>query len=302
MVETPNIDEAYKIVNDAGIGSGTTVSGYEQALGQNLLETYALLDKITGVPQLFQVFRYEYDALNLKVLIKSQALGKEAELMQNELGTVPQKALVEQFKAKKFESLPPALSAAGIEALDVLARTGDPQMVDIIVDKAMLKDMYDTAMNFDNRYLHKIIRAKIDIANLRCLVRIKRMDKSVDFFKRVAAPGGNIDTDTLIDAYTKGMDQIVTLIESSNFGETLEPAMTSVRAGEGLSLFEKLCDNALINVYRDARLIPFGIEPIIAYLGAKENELRSARIILASRVAGVAPDLIKERLRETYAQ
>ena len=50
-----------------------------------------------------------------------------------------------------------------------------------------------------------------------------------------------------------------------------------------------------------ARLIPFGVELLIVYAAAKEAEIKAVRIVLASRLAGVAPHLIKERLRETYA-
>ena len=68
-----------------------------------------------------------------------------------------------------------------------------------------------------------------------------------------------------------------------------------------LSLFEKLCDNALVEVLDVVRRIPFGIEPLLAYLAAKEGETKAARIVMASKLAGVPSQQIMERLRETYA-
>lgn len=301
MADANTIDEAYKIVLDAGIGAGLPPEEYEQALRRSLLETYELLGTVTGVPEVFHIFRYEYDGLNLKILVKSEALGLDPIPRMTALGTISPAALQEQFKVKKLEGVPGEMAAGTLEASETLARTGDPQAVDILIDKAVLAAMDSAAKGYDNRFLHRLVECKIDISNIRCMVRIKRMDKDTDFFRRVLAPGGAIDADAMADAYAKGMDQVVALIESSAYGPTLEPALSELRKGGSLSLFEKLCDNYLIGLTDGARLVPFGIEPMISYLYAKESEIKAARIVLASRMAGVAPELIKERLRETYA-
>ncbi len=301
MVDAHTNEEAYKIVNDAGIGVGTDVSIYEDALKESLLDTYHLMGELSGGRDIFDIFRYEYDGLNLKTLIKAQALNKDASDMLTRLGTVSPDALKEMFRVKKLEKLHPALAEGAMEALDTLARTADPQAVDILMDKAVLAAMKEKSMEYDSRFIQKLVRAKIDISNIRSLVRVKRMDQSLEFFKRVLAQGGSMSEAGFVEAYLKGMDQIIAFIEASNYGAALEPAMASLRAGESLSLFEKLCDNYMVRLMDEARSIPFGIEPLIVYLGAKENEVKAARIVLASRLAGVSAELIKERLRENYA-
>lgn len=300
MVDAHSIDEAYKIAGDAGIGAGIPVAEFESALRQSLLETYELAGRITGVPEVFDLFRYEYDALNLKILVKAQALSQDSLPMMTALGTVAPEKLHEQFRDKKWEGLPQELSAAAEEAEDVLARTGDPQLVDILLDRGALAAMVGAAQSLDIGFLQKLVRARVDVVNIRSLVRIRRMDKDTDFFKRVAAPGGSIGPDILVDTYSRGMDQVVAFLEGSSYGPALEAALPQIRSGS-LSLFEKLCDNILMRVVKEAKLIAFGVEPAIAYVCAKENEARGVRIVLASRLAGVAPELIKERLRETYA-
>ena len=51
---------------------------------------------------------------------------------------------------------------------------------------------------------------------------------------------------------------------------------------------------------KSAKYFPYGIEALAGYLIAKDNEIKTARIILAGKTAGISPELIKERLRETY--
>ena len=57
----------------------------------------------------------------------------------------------------------------------------------------------------------------------------------------------------------------------------------------------------MVSVLKESRFIPFGIEPVHYYRVAKENESQAIRIVMASKIAGVDPDKITERLRDTYA-
>ena len=50
----------------------------------------------------------------------------------------------------------------------------------------------------------------------------------------------------------------------------------------------------------DGRRVPFGVEPILGYLYAREAEATTIRIIMTGRMAGLDTDIIRERLRESY--
>ena len=64
--------------------------------------------------------------------------------------------------------------------------------------------------------------------------------------------------------------------------------------------FEKLCDDAQTAYLERARLIPFGEEPVLAYLVARETEYTNLRIVLMGRMAGVPAEVIRSRLRAGY--
>ena len=51
----------------------------------------------------------------------------------------------------------------------------------------------------------------------------------------------------------------------------------------------------------EAKLVGYGEEPAVAYLAAVENEITAVRMILTGRLAGIAPNVIRERLRDLYA-
>ena len=91
------------------------------------------------------------------------------------------------------------------------------------------------------------------------------------------------------------------MLDSTVYGPALSSSYDAVKNKGSLSGFEKLCDNLMVGVLKQSRFVPFGIEPVLSYLVAKENEAQAIRIVMASKIAGVAPEKITERLRETYA-
>jgi V/A-type H+-transporting ATPase subunit C len=61
-----------------------------------------------------------------------------------------------------------------------------------------------------------------------------------------------------------------------------------------------LADDLRVEYLNRAKYIPFGPEPLVAYVLGRENEVKSLRIILAGKVNGLSDQEIGERLREVY--
>ena len=66
------------------------------------------------------------------------------------------------------------------------------------------------------------------------------------------------------------------------------------------ALFEKLCEDALMEFNKKAKYESFGIVPIAGYWYAKELEIDNLRIILTGILIGSTPEQIAEKLREPY--
>lgn len=301
MIDAKTAEEAYKVLSDAPICHGVPMEDYEAALEKNLLDAYQLLDRIAPGCGLTRLFRCPYDGHNLKTAIKARRAAGDVSGVYSNLGNLPAKELKDRLESGRLEGLPAPLAQAALEARDTLAKTGDPQAVDILLDRGILASVALLAEEIPSPFLQKYVAAQIDIANIRAAVRLGRMGKSAFFLGKVLAPGGRIPLSAISEAYVKGTDAVLAVISSSPYEKALEPAFDSIRQKASLSLFEKLCDNALVEALDEVRRIPFGIEPLVAYLAAKEGETKAARIVMASKLAGVPPQQITERLRDTYA-
>ena len=69
---------------------------------------------------------------------------------------------------------------------------------------------------------------------------------------------------------------------------------------ESLSAFERWCDNKMIEEIRDQRHNPFTAAPLAAYALAKENEIKTVRIVLSGKLNQLSDESIRERVREMY--
>ena len=70
--------------------------------------------------------------------------------------------------------------------------------------------------------------------------------------------------------------------------------------GGTMTEFERECDNAVNRYMTGAHLKSFGPEQVVGYLTAEEGNTMAVRMVLTGLLAGIDPERLKERLRESY--
>ncbi len=300
MIEAPTAEEAAKVLTEIGYGEFNTASPRElgSILAQEQEKLFADLYRFVPDKAVVDVFKVKYDYHNLKALLKAHATGTDApDRLLLDAGRVSAQEMRRAVWEGDYSVLPPALRAAAEEASEMLSATGDPQLADFQLDRAYYEEMLSAAGNTGSEFLVRYVRATIDAANLRSAVRTLRMKKGADMLRRVLVPGGAIGADSVQTAALNG--NLEELYRSTSLRQAAELG-TAAAAGGSLTAFEKACDDAVAAVAAGARSVPFGVESVISYLAAKENEFTAVRIIMSGRMAGISGDTIRERLREAY--
>lgn len=303
MVDASTLEESYKIANDISLHSRLEAAEYEQAIGDMLSGAYGLVAELTGESEVLSVFRYKYDGHNLKVIIKSQSLGSDPLRSMSPLGTVPKEELLRAFRERRLDMLPERLANAAFEASEALAKSGNPQTVDIMIDRAVLECMLAKAEEIGFPFLTGLVQSQIDIENIRTAVRLKRMKQELPALQRLFLDGGTLDAARLYEAFeAEGFDAMRDMLYITRYYTHFAPLFDTLSGrGSSLTAFEKGAENYIISLLKGAKLVAFGLEPVISYLLGKENEAKDIRIVLASKEAGVESKNISERLRDTYA-
>ncbi len=303
MIDAKTTEDALKVLDDIDYGYGsemTDPNNYEKLLTDEHKKTYDFITSIAPELDYFNMFLYPYDYHNLKVIMKSEYLGIDASDALVDTGSIDLKILKYSVKERDFSELTESMESALKEIIETFPKTNDPQIIDIILDKYCYDEMLKSAEETKSKFIIDYVKMQIDAINIKTYVRLKKMNKSWDFFTKVYLRGGNISEQVFIRSYDEPFEKFAEQLSAYGFKEVFLEGTEALAETGKFTTLEKLLDNKIIEYIKSAKYVSFGIEPLAGYLIAKDNEIKIARIILAGKLAGISPELIRERLRETY--
>lgn len=149
-------------------------------------------------PRYLDVFRMKYDYHNVKAVLKAEAMHTSPDSMLSDLGRIPAEEVKRYVSSRGTEGeLPPILAeASGGPA--VLESTRDPQLCDMVLDRARFQEELRVAEITGSRFLQGYVRDCIDAANLQTLVRCLRSARARSSWPRPSSRAGDISTDVLL--------------------------------------------------------------------------------------------------------
>lgn len=300
MLAASTSDDAARVLTECGYPEMVPLDVYtiQTTLAAQQRKAFDDLADFVPVPAILDVFKVKYDYHNVKALLKAEAMKSDPTPLLMDLGRIPVRELSQKLNVSDLRGIPSILQAAITQARETLSTTKDPQLSDFVLDHAYFEDMHLLAKEAESSFLQGYVRICIDAANLRTAVRTIRLGRSAEFLQDILFPGGNVNTTRVLTAASAG-GSLGDLFALSPLREAAEAGVVALSGGR-LTQFEKLCDNAVTDYLKNAKHIPFGEAPVIAYLAAKENELTSIRIILTGLMSNLSADIIQERLRDSY--
>ncbi|MGM9619417.1 MAG: V-type ATPase subunit [Oscillospiraceae bacterium] len=298
MIEANDMGEALRVLADHGYAvAEATQANVEEALRRAREELFADFAGFSMDERLPDLFRLRYDYHNAKVVLKSAAAGVAADHLLMEGGRMEKTALASAIREEEEQLLPSVMEGAVREARAGISTTGDPRKGDFILDRACYEEMLALAEALGSDYLVGYVRLMIDTENAKALLRVLRMGQGPELLAEALLPGGTVDTDALLAAAQNGAP--AEPFQGTELAAAAEHIAQAVRGGS-VTAFEKACDDVLTHYLQGAALVSFGPEAVLAYIAAKEQELRNIRIIMSGRMAGLGADRIRERMRESY--
>ena len=178
--------------------------------------------------------------------------------------------------------------------LNRLLHTQDGQLCDIIVDRAALEAIYAEGEKAADPVIRAYAESTVAVADIKIAVRSQKTAKSLEFIKRAMAPCASLSVERLSSAALSGMDAICEYLEGTAYAGGAEALR------ESPSAFERWCDNQLMEAIKPQKYNPFSAGPLVAYVLARENEIKTVRIILTARLNELPEEQIRERIREMY--
>lgn len=304
MIDSDSADEAIKVLHETEYGAVMTnvkrAEDYEDMLSAELKRIYHEAYDMSPSKELVDIMSMKYSYHNAKVILKGMFLKEDFSHMLIDIGKEDVQKMKSIIENNNFSELKGNMRKAVEETIADFESKEDPQRIDVILDKYMFEEMKDIAKALDDKFTKKYIEALIDLTNIKSLLRIKKQNKGRDFLLSVVIDGGKINNDVLIALLTDATENIPGKLSHTDYVEILKNGVEDYIKNSSVSLLEKLIDNYIMEIMKEAKFIPFGGEPLLAYIYAKETEIKVIRIIMVGKLNNISSEVIRERLRDIY--
>lgn len=202
--------------------------------------------------------------------------------------------MMQWLRDKDYGSFPAAMRPAAKEAYETLLQTRDGQLCDIIVDRAALEAIARAGREAGDGIIRDYAERTVAVADIKIAARSAATLKSAGFMLRAMAPCETLSVEALSRAAASGMTALTEYLKDTVY----EGAVDALRLSP--SAFERWCDNQIIETIRPQLYNPFTVGPVFAYVLARENEIKTVRIILSGKRNNLPEASIRERVREMY--
>ena len=313
MIKSGDIVSALKILSESDLNNYSfdlnNPSDFENSLNKELLHTYNIIKSISQVSTfnfLYFTFASKYDFHNIKILMKSKYLKKD---ISNELlspiGTIDIEKLNLAIKDEKYDNIPDSFELLIKKTFSEYNKYKYPEIIDFVLDKERYVMIFKKIREIEiieaeEPFLKRFININIDLNNIINCIRAKIRGEKKAFIEEFLIPEGDFKIEKIIEIYDSPLSSWFEKLIHTDYKNIVEAGVNYFQKNNSLMELEKLRDNFILNFSKIGKYITFGIEPLIGFITAKENDIKNIRIILSGKLNKLSPDQIKERVRDTY--
>ena len=294
VIACSNYEQCLQFLAEKGWGDSDTPVNAEAILTREEEKIWEVVKELNIGMENFDVLSYPKLFHNLKAAIKEVCTEEKNRHIFYEDVSIPGDAMMEIIRDRDFGRLPANMQEAASEAYETLLHTRDGQLCDVIIDRAALAAVYEAGKAAKSGIIQEYAESTVAVADIKIAVRSQKTAKSLDFMKRAMAECESISIDQLSKAALNGMEAIREYLLGTAYAEVAEALAQSPSA------FERWCDNKIIQTISPQKYNAFTIGPVIAYVIARQNEIKTVRIILSGKLNDLPDDSIRERVRDMY--
>ena len=294
LIACQSYEQCLQFLAERGWGDTDTSADGEKMLKREEEKIWQTVRELSIDKKKFEVLSYQKLFHNLKAAVKAACVKEVPRDIFYEDTEVSGQEMLDIIREKDFGRLPAGMSQAAQQACDALLHAGDGQLCDIIIDRAALDAIYKAGMESEDEIIRDYARSVVAVADIKIAVRAQKTAKSIEFMKQAMAECGSISVDQLAKAALSGPEAIRDYLLGTEYAGGAEAL------SESMSAFERWCDNRIIQTISPQKYKAFTIGPVVAYVLARQNEIKTVRFILSGKRSQLPDQAIRERVREMY--
>lgn len=295
LLQCQTYDDCMNFLRDKGWGNGNPDQTLSEMSSEEKAKTQQVLNDLIEDSDAVDILSIKDEFHNLKAAIKQVCTEDETKDVFYTHCKSDAEFLKNCIRQGEYSSLPDYMAAAAKEATEILLKTGSGQLCDVIIDRATLEAIKAAGEKSENHLIKKYADSQVMIADIKIAVRCASTGKDSQFAEKCLVPCSGISVTELMTAVDNGIAGVCDYLESVGFSD----AVAALKKSK--SVFECWCDNKIIEDIKPEKYNAFSIGPIVAYVIARENEIKTVKIILSGKLNGFDNAFIKERVRVMYA-
>lgn len=206
----------------------------------------------------------------------------------------PRERMLKILETKDYRALPEHMRDAAKEAYENFLATQDGQLCDIMIDRACLEAIRLAGEKSNEQVIRDYAKTTVEVSNIKIAYRCSKTGKHADFILKALATCRGMNLKEMSMAAAIGTEKFCEYLRGTSF------SAAAAALEESASAFDRWCDNTLIEAIKPQKMNPFGIGPVFAYAIARQNEVKTVRLILLGKEIGLSQDAIRERVRKMY--
>ena len=301
IVSADGLEEAVKILSEYNYGGGIALSSafaYEDMLKAEEKALYDFLREIMPEGSGFELFFYEADFHNAKVLAKERFCGADRVMEAvNEYGMISFADLARKLSTADYSGLPEEMVSVYREfekKNEVAALLSSD--IDGRLDAAYFEFAFAMLKKCKDRRLTDYFRARVDGMNVGVFLRCRRIGWDVSAAKNRFLSGGNLAKDLFIKYYDKEMVEFRSALNGTIWYKLISEYIDDQSMGSvGI---ETAVEDVLTAYLASIRYEMETVGAIAFYYREKTIEIKNLRIILTGKKNKVDNRAISNRLRK----
>ena len=295
LLACKSAEQALQLLVEKGWGDLTAGTlDADEVLNKEEEKVWQTIREVAPDMHVFDVLSLPKLYHNLKAAIKEVCTEVENKNIFYDDCEIPGEEMFALVQNKEFDKLPGNMTATAREAFDTLLHTRDGQLCDLIIDRATLEAMLEAGKKSGEKIIEEYAQTAVAIADIKIAVRSQKTGKNAEFMKKAMVNCSEINVDQLAQAALAGAEEIAQYLEGTSYREGADALRISPSA------FERWCDNKMTDSMRSQKYESFSVGPLLAYLLARQNEIKTVRIILTGKQNEFPDEAIRERIREMY--
>lgn len=287
-------EQCMQFLLEKGWGNQEGSPDAETILNQEREKMWGLMRGLVDDMSVFDVLSYADLFHNLKAAIKEVATEEHNRNIFYPDCAISGEEMMDIIRTKDYARFPENMREIAKEAFETFLHTRDGQLCDIMVDQAALDAIYKAGKASKEETIRLYAESIVAVANIKIAVRAQKTAKSLEFMRKSMAACDSLNIELLAHAALNSQETIREYLKDTKYAKGAEAL------AESPSAFERWCDNQIIETIRPQLSNPFSAGPLVAYVLAKENEIKTVRIIISGKQNDLSDDSIRERVREMY--